>query len=68
MDKLAMWDDDRLIRRVTELRNLGAEHINFKTGPFDPRDLVRILKIASKVGVDLVTFDGASGGRAATVR
>ncbi|MFA7533664.1 MAG: glutamate synthase-related protein, partial [Tissierellaceae bacterium] len=47
---------------IEELRNLGAERILFKVGPFDPRDLVTILKIASKAEVDLVTFDGAGGG------
>ncbi|KJS87540.1 MAG: glutamate synthase [Peptococcaceae bacterium BICA1-8] len=60
--KLPMWNEDILIKRVAELRELGAEHICFKTGPFDPKDLVKILKIASKAGVDLVTFDGAGGG------
>ncbi len=60
--KLPMWNEDILINRVKELRKLGAERICFKTGPFDPKDLIRILKIASKAGVDLVTFDGAGGG------
>jgi glutamate synthase-like protein len=60
--KLPMWNEDMLVKRVNELRELGAEHICFKTGPFDPRDLIKILKIASKAGVDLVTFDGAGGG------
>jgi glutamate synthase-like protein len=60
--KLPMWNEDMLVKRVNELRELGAEHICFKTGPFDPRDLITILKIASKAGVDLVTFDGAGGG------
>jgi hypothetical protein len=60
--KLPMWNEDLLVNRVAELRKLGAEHVSFKTGPFDPKDLVRILKIASKAGVDLVTFDGAGGG------
>lgn len=60
--KLPMWNEDILIKRVAELRELGAEHVCFKTGPFDPQDLIRMLKIASKAGVDLVTFDGAGGG------
>lgn len=60
--KLPMWNEEILTKRVAKLRNLGAEHICFKTGPFDPKDLIRILKIASKAGVDLVTFDGAGGG------
>lgn len=60
--KLPMWNEDILVNRVQELRSLGAEHVCFKTGPFDPNDMLRILKIASKAGVDLVTFDGAGGG------
>lgn len=60
--KLPMWDEDCLIKRVAELRKLGAKRICFKTGAFTPSDLVKILKIASVAGVDLVTFDGAGGG------
>lgn len=60
--RLPMWSEEILTKRVSELRKLGAEHICFKTGPFDPKDLILILKIASKAGVDLVTFDGAGGG------
>ncbi|WP_406244164.1 glutamate synthase-related protein [Tissierella carlieri] len=62
ISKLPIWNEEILINRVKELRELGAERISFKTGPFDPEDLIRILKIASKAGVDLVTFDGAGGG------
>jgi len=60
--KLPMWDEEILLSRVNKLRELGAEHVCFKTGPFDLKDLVRILKIAIKAEVDLVTFDGAGGG------
>lgn len=60
--KLPMWDEEKLLRRVNQLRSLGAEHICFKTGPFDPKDLIRIIKIASKAEIDLITFDGAGGG------
>lgn len=60
--KLPMWDEEILIKRVRRLRELGADRICFKTGPFDPKDLIRILKIASEAGVDLITFDGAGGG------
>jgi len=41
---------------------MGAKRIFFKTGPFDPSDLLKILKIASKAEVDMITFDGAGGG------
>jgi len=60
--QLPLWDEAQLEERVRALRSLGAQRICFKTGPFDPRDLVRILRIASRNGVDLVTLDGAGGG------
>lgn len=60
--KLPMWNAEQLVYRVAELRRLGAKRVCFKTGPYDPQDIVRILKIASQAGVDLVTLDGAGGG------
>lgn len=60
--KLPIWNEEMLINRVKELRKLGAERICFKTGPFDPKDLIRIIKIASESKIDLITFDGAGGG------
>ncbi len=60
--KPPMWSPGAVVRRVAELRNLGAERICFKTGPFDPRDLSTILEIASEASVDLVTLDSAGGG------
>jgi len=59
---LPMWTPESLVRRVAELRGLGAKRICFKTGPFDPRDIATILNVASEAGVDLVTLDGAGGG------
>lgn len=60
--KLPMWEPEDLVRRVAELRELGAERVCLKTGPFDPRDIAAILELASEAGVDLVTLDGAGGG------
>jgi hypothetical protein len=60
--KLPMWSPEDLIKRVKELKDMGAERVCFKTGPFDPRDLATILEIASEARVDLVTLDGAGGG------
>ncbi|MFO7887676.1 MAG: glutamate synthase-related protein [Eubacteriales bacterium] len=60
--KLPMWNEDALIDKVKHFREMGAKRIFFKTGPFDPLELLRILKIASKAEIDLVTFDGAGGG------
>ncbi len=60
--KLPFWTPEELVKRVRKLRDLGAQRICFKTGPFDPRDIATILEIASEAGVDLVTLDGAGGG------
>ncbi len=60
--RLPLWNEDSLIRRVAELKALGAKRVCFKVGPYDPEDLVKIFKIASQAGVDLITIDGASGG------
>lgn len=60
--KLPMWNEEIMIKRVNKLRALGAKRICFKLGPYHPQNLVRVLKIASKSGVDLVTFDSAGGG------
>ncbi len=60
--KLPMWTPEVLVARVARLRDLGAERICFKMGPFDPQDVATVLRVASEAGVDLVTFDGAGGG------
>lgn len=60
--RLPMWNEEILINRVKQLKEMGAKRVCFKTGPFAPKDLINILKIASNAGVDLVTFDGAGGG------
>ncbi|HKM39374.1 MAG TPA: glutamate synthase-related protein, partial [bacterium] len=62
IDKLPFWTEEILVSRVSELKRLGAERVCFKTGPFDPRDLTKIIQIAIKAEVDLITFDGAGGG------
>ena len=62
VDKLPIWNEEILVNRVKHLKEIGAKRVCFKTGPFAPKDLVTILKIASKAGVDLITFDGAGGG------
>jgi hypothetical protein len=60
--RLPMWDEASLVSRVRRLRELGAKRVCFKTGPFTPRDIAEILRIAAEAGVDLVTLDGAGGG------
>lgn len=62
VDKLPMWNENILVNRVKHLKKIGAKRVCFKTGPFEAGDLISVLKIASKAGVDLVTFDGGGGG------
>lgn len=60
--KLPRWREGDLVKRTDQLRMLGAERVNLKVGPFDPRDLINILILAAEARVDLITFDGAGGG------
>ncbi|MDP3178532.1 MAG: glutamate synthase-related protein, partial [Spirochaetaceae bacterium] len=60
--RLPMWEAEGLAARVARLRELGAQRVSFKTGPFAPRDIFLILNIAAEAGVDMVTLDGAGGG------
>jgi hypothetical protein len=60
--RLPMRAPEALIARVSRLRELGAARVTFKSGPFDPRDIALILRVASEAEVDLVTLDGAGGG------
>jgi hypothetical protein len=60
--KLPFWDETTIKRRIETLRDLGVERICFKTGPFAPKDLLRIVKIAAENNVDMITVDGAGGG------
>lgn len=60
--RLPNWNQYDLVKKVKTLKALGARRVCFKTGPYDSKDLIEILKTASLAGVDLVTFDGAGGG------
>ena len=60
--RLPMWTEESLAAKVAYLRELGVKNIFFKTAGFDRRDLERILRIASELEVNLVTFDGTGGG------
>ncbi len=60
--RLPMWSEETLRERIESLRALGMKNVYFKTAGFDPADLERILRIASALEVDMVTFDGAGGG------
>ena len=60
--RLPLWDEDYLIPRIQELKELGARNIYFKMAGYDRCDLERVLRMASQAGIDMVTFDGAGGG------
>lgn len=60
--RLPMWDEAFFEKRIEELRQLGMENVYFKMAGYDPADMERVLRIAAANKVDMVTFDGASGG------
>lgn len=60
--RLPLWDEAFLVRRVAEVRAMGAENVTFKMAGYDPADLEQVLRIGAAAGVDLITFDGAGGG------
>ncbi|HZX21823.1 MAG TPA: glutamate synthase-related protein [Clostridia bacterium] len=60
--RLPLWDENYLIPRIENLRNMGAKNIYFKMAGYDLKDLERVILIGSKAKVDMITFDGAGGG------
>lgn len=60
--RVGMVNEQSFLRRVAELRKMGAKHIFLKTGAYRPRDLANAIKLASEAKVDLLTIDGAGGG------
>ena len=60
--RLPMWTEDSLFNHVEKLRKLGMENLYFKMTGFDKGDIERVLRMASALRADMVTFDGAGGG------
>jgi glutamate synthase domain-containing protein 2 len=60
--RVGMVERDSFLRRVEELRRLGAKYITLKTGAYRPADLARAVKFASLAELDLLTVDAAGGG------
>src|SRR5512146_2288273 len=60
--RVGMVTQDGFMKRVEELRKLGARHIFLKTGAYRPADLARAVKFASLAELDLLTVDAAGGG------
>ncbi len=60
--RVGMVQRDTFLRRVEELRRMGAKYVTLKTGAYRPADLARAVKFASLAGLDLLTVDAAGGG------
>jgi len=60
--RIGMVTEEDFIKRVEELRKLGAKYIFLKTGAYRPADLARAIKYSSLARIDVLTVDGAGGG------
>ena len=60
--KVGMVQEESFMKRVKELKKMGAKHIFLKTGAYRPVDLARAVRFASKAKLDLLTVDAAGGG------
>lgn len=60
--RLPFWDELYLKDRIDGLKKLGLKNVYFKMACYDSADVERVLRMASTIGVDMVTFDGAGGG------
>ena len=60
--RLPLWDEDYLVPRIAQLREMGAKNIYLKMAGYDRADLKHVLMIGSQAEVDMITFDGAGGG------
>lgn len=62
--RVGMVTEESFLKRVKELRDLGAKYVFLKTGCYRPADLARAVKYSSKAEIDLLTVDAAGGGTA----
>ncbi len=60
--RLPMWNESILENLINKYRELGATNILFKMAGYDIEDIKRVIQIASKNKIALITFDGAGGG------
>lgn len=60
--RLGMPEHESFLKRVEQLRELGAKHVFLKTGAYRPADLAKAIKWSSEAGIDVITIDGAGGG------
>ncbi|HXE91065.1 MAG TPA: FMN-binding glutamate synthase family protein [Terriglobales bacterium] len=60
--RVGMVTQEGFLKRVEQLRKLGAKYVTLKTGAYRPADLARAVKYASLAEIDLLTVDAAGGG------
>jgi glutamate synthase domain-containing protein 2 len=60
--RLGFIGEEDFYNEVRRLRKLGFKRITLKTGAYGLRELAMAIKWGSKVKIDLLTIDGASGG------
>ena len=60
--RIGMVEKEAFMKRVKELRGMGAKYIFLKTGAYRPADLARAVKFSSEAKIDMLTVDGAGGG------
>ncbi len=60
--RVGMVTEDAFLKRVKELKDVGAKHVFLKTGAYRPVALAQALKFSSKAEIDLLTVDAAGGG------
>ena len=60
--RLPLWDEEYLVGRIKQLREMGIKNFYLKMAGYDREDLVRVIRIGSEAQVDMITFDGAGGG------
>jgi len=60
--RVGMVTEEAFLKRVKELRDIGAKYVFLKTGAYRPLALAQAVKFASKAEIDLLTVDAAGGG------
>ena len=60
--RLPLWDEEYLIGRIEQLREMGIKNFYLKMAGYDRSDLERVIRIGCAAQVDMITFDGAGGG------
>ncbi len=61
-ERLPLWDEEYLLKRIEQLRDLGIKNFYFKVAGYDRKDLEEAIRIGSAGKIDLITFDAAGGG------